>query len=336
MDALHSIRVWNLLPFTRFLEDIGAPVDRWLEASRISPDFLLNPNHWIPLRFALDFAERAARAEGAETLGLDVGRRTAAENLGPMGLRLGQCPTLYDRAQTASRLLTQFNNAARMWLTVEGEQVWLCERFNVDAGREMRHCEDFSLMLILEAVGRAAGPGWTPLEIHLPGTRSARFERDELFQGVRLVYGSRDVRLVFSRDLLARPLAALPARAAGTVQSPQARHDGPSPADFVTSLECAVESILSLGAPSVEDIADMADLSPRTLQRRLAEAGTSVREVIDHARFRLADEYLRQSTASITDTAFLLGYSDSTAFTRAFHRMTGVSPTAYRVRICDA
>ncbi len=80
----------------------------------------------------------------------------------------------------------------------------------------------------------------------------------------------------------------------------------------------------------------MADLSPRTLQRRLSEAGTSVREVIDHARFRLADEYLRQSTASITETAFLLGYGDSTAFTRAFHRMTGVSPTAYRTRICDA
>jgi len=327
---------WNLLPFTRFLADIGAPVDRWLVASKISPDILQNPSHWIPFRFALDFAERAAREEGAETLGLDVGRRTAAEDLGPWGLQLGQCPTLYDRALVACRLMTRFNNSAVMRLAVDGERVRLCERFDIDAGREMRHCEDFSLMLILEAVGRAAGPGWQPLEIHLPGTRSLRFSRDELFQGIRLVYGSREVQVVFPRALLARALTPLSRPAAAGACDSHASNPVRSPLDIVASLEDAVESLLPLHCPPVEEIAALANLSPRTLQRRLAEAGTSVREVVEHARFRLADEYLRDSSANVTDTALMLGYSDSTAFTRAFHRTTGMSPTEYRARVCDA
>jgi len=336
MEAVRLVRGWNLLPFTSFLTGIGAPVDRWLGASKISPDFLQNPDHWIPFRFAVDFVERAARAEGAETLGLDVGRRTAAESLGPWGLNLGRCPTLYDRALTASRLIPRLNNAAKIWLAPDGERVRLCQRFRIEPGYDMRHCEDFSLMLILEAVGRAAEPGWHSLEIHLPERRSLRFVRDELFQGVRIVYGSRQIELVFSKDLLARALAPLPRQAISTCEAPRAGEAPSLPLDFVRSLECAVGSVLPLHCPSVEEIAGLADLSPRTLQRRLAEAGTSVREVIDHARFRLADEYLRDPATSVTDTAFLLGYSDSTAFTRAFHRMTGLSPSEYRTRICDA
>ena len=153
---------------------------------------------------------------------------------------------------------------------------------------------------------------------------------------MRFVYGSRQLEVVLSSDLLARALAPLPRRAISNGEPSRPGESLSAPLDFVGSLECAVESVLPLRCPSVEDIADIADLSPRTLQRRLGEAGTSVREVVDHARIRLADEYLRDPTTSVTDTAFLLGYSDSTAFTRAFRRLTGMSPTTYRARIYDA
>jgi AraC-like DNA-binding protein len=335
MQPIPLVRGWTLVPFTRFLAGVGAPVDRWLEESRISPEILQRPDFRIPFTFALDFLERAARKEGAETLGVDVGRRTAAESLGPWGFVLGRCPTLYDRAQTASRILPQINSASTIELTIEGERVRVRQRFQSESEATLRHCEDFSLMLILEAVGRAAGPGMTALEIHLPGTRSGRFDRDELFQGVKLVYGSAALQVVLPRALLARRLPELPRSAGHAPDAPQGSLN-PASLDCVATLEDAVVSLLPLRCPSVEEIAHLANTSSRTLQRRLAAMGTSPREVVERARFKLADEYLRNSTASVTDTAFLLGYGDSTAFTRAFQRMTGMSPTEYRARNCDA
>lgn len=327
---------WNLLPFVRFLRGIGAPVGRWLAESRISESAVDKPDSSIPLCLGLDFVERAARAEGAESLGLDVGRHESGDNLGPFGIILARCPTLYSRARTACRLLSSTNNYSSMWLDVAGQTVTLHTLLRCQREPGLRHAEDFTLMLILEAVERAAGTGWKPSAIHLPGARPQRFARDELFQGVSMVYGAPDVAVSFPIELLGHDLRSLPGRPGSRQRD--ADHDGgcaPS-ADFLGSLEDTVLALLPAGCPSLRDLAEISHLSPRTLQRRVAEEGASLRQVIDQARFRLAADYLRDSAAKVTDIALELGYSDSTAFTRAFRRVAGVSPSDFRGRRLDA
>lgn len=336
MKPIPLVSGWNLLPFARFLRDIGAPVERWLAESRIPPGVLEAPDQPVPFEWALDFAERAAREEGADTLGIDVGRRTAAESLGSFGTALARCVTFYDRMETCRRLLSRVNNRETMWMEVDGSTA----RVHADlAGVKhpgLRHSDDFTLMLILEALGRAAGAGWKPDAIRLPGMRSQRFARDELFQGVRIDYGAPDLAVVFSRELLSRPLPGLAGQRATRCRSGVSGETRPLASDFVGSLESTIEAQLFAGCPTIHDLADVAHTTPRTLQRRLAECGTSLRQVVDRARFRLADEYLRDPSASVTGIALELGYSDSTAFSRAFRRMAGVAPSTYRAQRLDA
>jgi AraC-like DNA-binding protein len=71
-------------------------------------------------------------------------------------------------------------------------------------------------------------------------------------------------------------------------------------------------------------------MSRRTLQRRLAEADTSYLRLVDETRKDLALRYIDDATRSITDVAFTLGFSQQSAFTRAFKRWTGLNPTEYR------
>jgi AraC-like DNA-binding protein len=73
-------------------------------------------------------------------------------------------------------------------------------------------------------------------------------------------------------------------------------------------------------------------LSPRTLQRKLADAGASFQQVLDAARFALAQDYLRQRGLSLADIAFLLGYQEQSAFTHAFREWSGMNPGAWRER----
>ena len=331
MRPVPLVSGWNLVPFIQFLEGIGAPVARWLAESRISPGLADAPHRSVPLRHALDFADRAARAEGAESLGIDVGRHTAAECLGSFGATLRRCVTLYDRVRASCHLLSRMNNCESMWLERVGPHARLHARIDCDREPGSQHGEDFTLMLMVEAIGRAAGPGWRPDAISLPGRRSQRFARDELFRRVSMSYGAPDITVAFAAELLSRPLRPrVAAEAAGlpAAQGPPEDHD--IPADFVESLEDAVMSLLPLGCPTVHDLADIIHLKPRTLQRHVAACGTSLRRIIDDARFSLAAEYLRDPGVSVTDMALDLGYGDSTAFTRAFHRRAGVSPTVYR------
>ena len=73
-------------------------------------------------------------------------------------------------------------------------------------------------------------------------------------------------------------------------------------------------------------------MSPRTLQRKLAEAGASFQQVLDGARYALAVDYLSQDSLSLLEIALLLGYQEQSAFTHAFKEWSGSNPRAWRER----
>jgi len=79
-------------------------------------------------------------------------------------------------------------------------------------------------------------------------------------------------------------------------------------------------------------IADEIGMSARTLQRKLADVGSSFQQVLDGARHALAMDYLRQDGLSLVDIAFLLGYQEQSAFTHAFREWAGMNPGAWRER----
>lgn len=94
-------------------------------------------------------------------------------------------------------------------------------------------------------------------------------------------------------------------------------------------VRAVVEVALPEGVPSVEAIAARLELSPRTLQRRLHDEGSSLRKLVDALRHELALRHLAGGV-SIAEVSFLLGFSEPSAFHRAFRRWTGSTPRAWR------
>jgi AraC-like DNA-binding protein len=87
---------------------------------------------------------------------------------------------------------------------------------------------------------------------------------------------------------------------------------------------------LTAGDASVGTVARVLALSARTLQRRLADEGTSYQAELDHVRREVAERHLHDSALAIAEISFLLGYSEPAAFHRAFKRWHHVTPQAYR------
>jgi AraC-like DNA-binding protein len=87
---------------------------------------------------------------------------------------------------------------------------------------------------------------------------------------------------------------------------------------------------LADGRPTVERIASAVGLTPRTLQRRLAQEGTSVHQEVEAIRKAMAMAMLRDREISIDEIAFLLGYAEPSTLFRLFKRWTGMTPREYR------
>lgn len=82
--------------------------------------------------------------------------------------------------------------------------------------------------------------------------------------------------------------------------------------------------------PSVANIASLLHVSPRTLGRRLGHEGTTFKELLADLRRQLALRYVGSSDLGLAEIAFLLGFSQSAAFHRAFKRWTSQTPLEYR------
>jgi AraC-like DNA-binding protein len=93
-----------------------------------------------------------------------------------------------------------------------------------------------------------------------------------------------------------------------------------------------VADALADGQPSQSQIARRLGMSVRTLHRRLAEDGQSFQSLVSRARREAAETLLRADDHSLAEIAFLTGFSDQSAFTRAFKRWTGMTPAAFRGR----
>lgn len=81
--------------------------------------------------------------------------------------------------------------------------------------------------------------------------------------------------------------------------------------------------------PSLENAASEMGMSGRTLRRKLAEEGTSYQKELDRVRQRLSREYFARGGRSITELSMMLGFTDSSAFAKAFRRWTGLSPSEF-------
>jgi AraC-like DNA-binding protein len=102
---------------------------------------------------------------------------------------------------------------------------------------------------------------------------------------------------------------------------------------FVRDVEALIKDALPTGIPSIHHIADLTAMSNRTLTRRLSETGVTYRDLIKRTQESIAKEMLRNTAQSVGEIAFLTGFSEQSAFNRAFKKWTGLTPSDYRKQV---
>ncbi|MBX2820963.1 MAG: helix-turn-helix transcriptional regulator [Rhodothermaceae bacterium] len=102
---------------------------------------------------------------------------------------------------------------------------------------------------------------------------------------------------------------------------------------LVQQVRSQISQSLSEGVPTIFDTAQQLGMSGRTLQRRLSKQGYSFQTLVDESRRQLSERLLRETDYSLSEIAFMTGYSEQSAFTRAFKRWAGQTPRSYRLNV---
>jgi AraC-like DNA-binding protein len=191
---------------------------------------------------------------------------------------------------------------------------------------------EYCFAAFLLHVRAGTGAAFTPARVQFTHQRPADIAEHERVFGCPVEFEARHTRMLIARRAWELPST----RAQAGVLELLAEHADhllaklPQRPALVERARKAISARLRGGDPSLEGVARDLGTSARSLQRHLADLGFSFQTVADEVRQTTAGLYLEQPDIAISEVAYLLGFSDPSAFNRAFKRWTGMTPQQYR------
>ncbi|MHA1530347.1 MAG: AraC family transcriptional regulator [Alphaproteobacteria bacterium] len=313
----------------------GHPVKRLLAQAGLDQRSLNADGARIPFDKHAAFFELAAEVTRDNCLGLHFGQTRETRDAGLIGYVGLSSPTLMDAIKNLARYRRVFSDAVEIEIGELEERGRLRWWFHGAAAQRPRQCLEFSAANFLRAFREMSGRNLAPAGISFTHPRHKDIEEFERFFGCPVSFGGREnvIEMKLS-DLHVQVTTAdnrlllLLRRYCEDVLSKHAASAPP----LVETVERLIVERLTKGEAGLDAAATELGMSPRSLSRKLAELGTSFNAIVASLRKDLARRYLQESDLSLTEIAFLLGYTEISTFSHAFKRWTGITPTASRRR----
>ena len=317
--------------FLRLLELHGIDADAFVREGGYDPAVFRDPS----ARLSSDVVDVAAVAAAARiadpAFALRAARCWHPSDMGALGYAWLASSTLRTALGRLERYIRIIGERAHYWLEADKRGL----RIVFDPRRKVAQIEalgtDYMFSVLMDMCRLNAGASLRPLEVTLRRARPADASPWLSFYGCRVHFDDvRNSILLSTRDADA-PLSSANRQIAGTLDAMLVKQLSELDRSNVAArCKAVVLERLAAGESPDVDMAKVLHMSRRTLQRKLAEADLTYQKLVDETRRELALRYIEDSTRSITEITFLLGFSGQSAFTRAFRRWTGKSPTDFR------
>lgn len=327
MAKIPLTRCQFLIPFAVIHGETGASTAPLLAKFGLPTSLEDKADHFIPLLRAIGFAEAAQRSQGIVDFGFQAAQRLQYCHLSEkLRTVINYSPTLLAALQQVCKWASVEDNILQMWLERCDGHVKICSRLLGTSGiAHLEHSQWFQNIFPIYIVRQFAGAGWMPATIAFEARYSPGAQTRSSWPNTRFLSGQAASWIDVPVSLLSLPnLASL------VPSSSTEDEAGPPATDIIGALRLMLPSYLDGGAPTVAEVAEMAGISVRSLQRKLSGAGLSYSDLLGAARFENAARLLRDSDTKIIEIAFSSGYADPAHFTRAFRRISGITPRAYR------
>lgn len=328
MKHIHLVKVEQLLPFIKVLEQTGAPIKKFSLLTGLPIEAITSGTGVIGEYSAWQFIETAAKYERYTLFGYDVAQQYpihSAEGLG--GMRMRNAPSLkvlleyfFEDAQAES-------TGCPYSLRPDTGGMWFVRKPMFEDKRKSWQVEQYMIAIIIQIIRLCAGPKWLPPELKISSTKKAQKLPDE-WNKIDITWGSEATEIWISEPVLLRP----------PTKKSMLKKTGADKSDKVrkkTTLKFAdlVLTQVQTNNIGLESAAFQTGVSTKTLKRKLAGLNTSYSQILDQVRLKLAKSKLKKTGIPVHIIARELGYEHQANFTRAFKRMSGMTPQEFRKTI---
>ena len=275
-----------------------------------------------------------ASLSGDSNFGLRMVELAPASDVGLYGYLLMNAATVGEVLEIASRYYPTFYLGSTLNLSVARRTARFSYHAKGPATVSARHDNEWTLGFFVNLIRRGAGPEWTPATCTF--THAAPRDLTALHQvfGSKLQFEHAVNSVEFSSDVLnyrisetdpslLRVLAQHADKLLAGIQDEE---------DLVQKVKMLILEGLESGQSDAASIAAKLTVSVSTLKRRLKELGLTYRELRDGVVEDIAKSAISQTQVPISVIALRVGYSELSAFDRAFLRLTGMTPLKYRAR----
>ena len=283
--------------------------------------------------YYLFFAELSKRDPTGLSLALRIGASMRSDEYGAFGLAWKSAPDLrgsYVRSERYGQIL---GTAEKYTLESQADGAYFNLEKVGDGSLGMQLSNEASLAAVMKISQEVSSEPFAPLAVFFKHAARGDTEMFSDYFGCPVYFDAQRDALLVSDAALAAPNKL----GDETIAQFFDRHlekeleTLSDDAGLERRVRIAVSQALSEGVPTLSSIASSLGMGARTLQRRLSDKGRSFQSVVDLARQELAEQLLAETDYSLAEIAFLTGFSEQSAFTRAFKRWAGQTPRSYRL-----
>jgi len=316
-----------------FIRTNGGDPHRVLARAGLDMGLADQPTSPIPMRDFCNVLDGAVEATGNERFGLWFGHQFRPEAMGLLGYLAVSSATLGAALSSIERAFPVHQSDSMFRVSVTGGICRIDYQLRDGSILNRRQDAELSLGMFCNILRQPMGGRWAPLEVHFEHARPLGTEEYRRAFACDLRFDQPMNAILLRAEALERPMpnsdpilhAVLTQMLAGI--TPRTAASG-----IISAVRNEIVDLLRAGYPRLEDVSARLALPSWTLQRRLGQEGCRFKDLVDEVRRELSLVLLAEASLSVSELAFRLGYSEVSAFSRAFQRWHGLSPRDWRKR----
>lgn len=332
--TLQTVRAEILAGYMDLVRSRGANPSALLERAHINPDQLEDPDNHLSLWAWDKLVSETSVSCNDPLFGFHLAREQPALNMGVAGQLSRSCPDVRSALAVISRYHHLHNEGSSWQVVEEPEYTYLIRREHLRDAKSAVQSALYSMTQGYMILRLLCGQPWSPRAVFFSNSANTLGDIRELklFFHAPLQFDHEFNGFMVHTETLNRPVSTADPQLHKSLDNYirvvlDAYGDK---SDLCSRVKLLIQQTLSSGRCNAELVASMLSLHPKALQRRLAAEGTGFKALLAEVSIERAQYYMRNTSVSLTEIASFLGYSELSAFTRAYTRQVGVSPSEWR------
>lgn len=314
------------------LRDFSIDPAPFIRMAGINPSRFDDATSAIPLAVLGRLLTLSVSRTNCPYFGLLVGKHATALSLGMIGRLMLHSKTIGDALRALVSALCVQNRGVAPSLSIEGDIVLFSCSVYPSYIESVDQISDGSIALAMNVLRSLCGANWSPAEVLLPRPRPADLVPYRCHFRAPVRFNQEFAAIVLPARDLGLPIAGADPVMKAVLEERIVQMSCGHGTVFAADIRRLLRVRLTRSRCSSVDIADLLAIHRRTLSRRLKGDGVGYRAIVNEVRFEIARQMLKDTELPLSQIAAALGYSEASAFTRAFRRWSGQAPTAWRAQ----